>query len=90
MYVILQISFNNIIYVIVRDAMQAGRQAPPFQRNVTFLKESSLHNLGREIFRDVIHYASPVANSGRKLSMNSKSYKVYEHSSIPVPARPKK
>jgi hypothetical protein len=70
--------------------MRAGRQVPPFQRNVTFPKESSLHNLGRKIFKVVIHYVSPVAQCEPKLRFNNKLYKVYENSPIPVAARSKK
>jgi hypothetical protein len=70
--------------------MGAGRKVPPFQRNVTFPKESSLHNLGRKIFKAVIHYVSPVAQSGPKTSLSSKFYEVYENSAIPMAARSKK
>jgi len=90
MYVILWIRFNNIKYVIVSKAMRAGKQVPPFQRNVTFPKESSLHNLGRKIFKAVINFISPLAQSRPKSSWSSKFYKVYENSPIPMAARSKK
>jgi len=70
--------------------MGAGRQVPLFKRNVTFTKESSLHNLGRKIFKAVIHYASPVAQSGLKSSLSGTFYKAYENSPISVAARSKK